>query len=291
MQMFRFLFLLLSLALVVRADEKILTERDVEYGKVNGKALKLDIYRPAEKAAKPRKAIILVHGGGWNGGDKRDLRGKGERLAKHGFVAISVGYRLVFGEEGRWPAALDDVQRAVRWVRANAGRLEIDATKLGALGESAGGHLVMFLGTRETRDNSDAALAAYSSRVQCVVDIYGPSDLNHDFSKKVLFGLMANELIRNLLGGTPAEKPDAARDASPINQVNAKSAPFLIFHGGRDRLVPVGQSEILDAALKKAGVESKFVLFPEEDHGFAKPANQQTMHKETLAFLQRHLQP
>lgn len=286
--MLRLLCVLLTSVAAVFSEE-VRTERDVEYGRANGKPLLLDVYRPAAVAGKTHAAIMFIHGGGWVAGSKRDFRTEAETACKAGFVAFSVDYRLVFGAENRWPAQLDDVQRAVRWVRANAGRFAVDPERIGAFGGSAGGHLVTFLGTTDTRDNSDSALASYSSRVKCVVDLFGPSDLNHDFSKKVKLGSQANELVRMLLGGTPAEKVDAVRDASPLFRVDAKSAPFLIFHGSLDRIVPADQSEILHAALKKAGVESKFILFPDEDHGFAKPANQLRFRDETLAFFQRHL--
>jgi acetyl esterase/lipase len=288
--MFRHLCLLLAFALSAHAQE-IKADVDVEYGNANGKPLQLDVYQPAAKSEKPRPALLLIHGGGWILGSRKDFRGEAELAAKGGYVAFSVGYRLVFGSDTQWPAQLDDVQRAVRWVRANATRFNIDPERLGAVGVSAGGHLVAFLGTTDTRDNSDSALAAYSSRVKCVVDLFGPTDLNHDFSKVIPLGNQANELVKKLLGATPAEKPELAREASPLNRVDAKSAPFLIFHGQRDRLVPVTQSEVLHAALKKAGVESKLILFPDEDHGLNKPANQQTFRKETVEFLKRHLQP
>lgn len=278
-------------SLFANAAEPITTEANVEYGRINGKPLLLDVLRPSAKSERPRPAIVLVHGGGWVAGDKRDMQGMAEAAAKEGFVAFNINYRLVFGGENTWPVPLDDTQRAVRWVRANAERYGIDPERLGAMGASAGGHLVTYLGTTETRDNADAALAKYSSRVQCVVDIFGPTDLNEDFTKKVKSGLMVNDLVRQLLGGTPAEKPDAVRDASPLWRVDAKSAPFLIFHGRQDALVPPDHSERLLAALQKAGVEANLVMFEDEGHGFGKKESQERFATETLAFFQRYLKP
>src|SRR5262245_47977315 len=138
------LFWVAFTALAHAAEFKI--DRDIVYGRPNGKPLRLDVYRSAQPADKLRPAIILVHGGGWIYGDKREMRPPAEQLAKQGFVAFSAGYRLASGPKNTWPAQLDDVQRAVRWVRANAVQYGVDPDRLGAVGESAGGHLVTFLG-------------------------------------------------------------------------------------------------------------------------------------------------
>ena len=183
------------------------------------------------------------------------------------------------------------MQRAVRWVRANAGKYGVDPQRIGALGASAGGHLVAYLGTTETRDNSDAALASYSSRVACVVDMFGPTDLTDDFAPKVKDGAQVNALIRKFLGVPPAELPAAEKDASPLFLVNAKSAPFLIFHGKLDGLVPPDQSERLHAALRNAAIESKLILFDDEGHGFGKKPNEERFFVETVDFFKRHLRP
>ncbi len=291
-RLYRMLRILLLLVLALTAHaQQFKTEKDVEYGRVGEKALLLDVLTPVGKAASPRPAIVFVHGGGWIGGDKRDMTVMAAAGARSGFVCFNINYRLAFAGKDTWPAALDDTQRAVRWVRANAERYGIDPTRLGAIGASAGGHLVTYLGTTDTRDNSDAALAKYSSRVQCVVNLFGPTDLTEDFTKKVKAGLAVNDMVRQFLGGTPTEKPEAAREASPLWRVDARSAPFLIFHGALDALVPPDHSERLDAALKKAGVESTYVLFPDEGHGWGKKPNQDRFATDTLAFFQKHLKP
>jgi acetyl esterase/lipase len=266
------------------------TTKDVEYGRAGAKPLLLDVLAPP-RAAHPHPCIVFVHGGGWIGGDKKDMTPFAEAAARAGYVCFNINYRLAFGSENHWPIPLDDTQRAVRWARAHATDYGGDPNRLGALGASAGGHLVIFLGTTDTRDNSDASLAKYSSRADCVVDLFGPVDLAEDLSKKVAAGLASNDMIRQLLGGTPAEKPEAARDASPLWRVDAKSSPFLIFQGRRDVLVPPDHSERLDAALRKVGVESKLILFDNEGHGWQHPENQARFAAETMAFFNRHLQP
>jgi acetyl esterase/lipase len=287
--MLRF-FLFLTLAFSVRAGS-FTSENDVEYGRVNGKPLLLDVVRPDGKVTPPRPAVVFVHGGGWIIGDKSGVRPRVEEVARQGFVCFNINYRLAFGAENNWPAAVEDAQRAVRWVRANAARYGVDSNRIGAIGDSAGGHIVSFLGTTDTINNSDPALAKFSSRAQCVVDLFGPTDLTEDYSAKVAAGLSSNDMVRQFLGGTPAQKPEAARAASPLWRVDAKSAPFLIFHGRLDVLVPPDHSERLHAALQKAGVESKLVMFENEGHGFKKKETRDKFAAETLAFLKKHLRP
>ncbi|MDD5198863.1 MAG: alpha/beta hydrolase [Terrimicrobiaceae bacterium] len=234
--------------------------------------------------------MILVHGGGWSGGDKRDFHDVAAGLARQGYVTFSINYRLATETANRWPAQLDDAQRAVRWVRANTSRYGVDPQRLGAIGGSAGGHLVTCLGTSDTRDNTDAPLAAYSSRVACVVDLFGPTDLTEDLVPKVRNGAAANDIVRRLLGGTAADLPAVARDASPLFRVDATSAPFLIFHGRSDDLVPLDNAERLDAALRKAGVESRLIIY-DGGHGFTNNEIVGRFLSETTAFFKKHLRP
>jgi len=284
------IFLVLTLVGISSCWAKeIAPEMDVPYGEVAGMKLLLDIFKPATEGIHP--AVVLIHGGGWTGGDKKDMHELARGASRLGYVAFSVGYRLSREDGNHWPAQLDDVQRAVRWIRANATKYQIDPQRIGAIGASAGGHLVAFLGTIDTRDNSDPELASYSSRVSCVVDMAGPTDLTDNFTPKVKLGPYTNDLVRRLLGGKPAELPDAARDASPLFRVDAKSAPFLIFQGKKDELVPPDHAERLDAALRAAGVESKLIVFPEAGHGFSKKEDGERFIAETTEFLKKHLQP
>jgi acetyl esterase/lipase len=269
----------------------ITSESDVEYGTVAERPLLLDVVRPARKAERLRPAIVFVHGGGWIAGDKSEMRPLAETAARAGFVCFNINYRLSFGAENTWPIPLDDTQRAVRWIRANAARYGVDPARIGAMGTSAGGHLVTFLGTSETLDNSDPALAQYSSRVQCVVDLFGPSDFTDPKMGDVPAALMANDLLRQFLGGTPAEMAAAARAASPLWRVDEKSAPFLIFHGRNDALVSPAQSERLHAALQQAGVESRLVILEGEGHMWKRPDSHERCAAEAVAFFQRHLKP
>ena len=277
-------FLLIGTALRGQAQD----EKDVVYGEAGGEKLKLDVYRKANAGA-PLPAIIAVHGGGWVGGDKSEFGDICKGLSDNGFVTFSVNYRLVKENANKWPAQLDDVQRAVRWIRANATKYNIDPARIGALGASAGGHLVALLGTRETRDNSDTALANYSSRVSCVIDLFGPTDFTLKVDEANISPL-ATALLKNFIGKTPEEAPEAYKDASPIVFVDKKTVPMLIYHGTADPLVPVDQSQRFYERLKKEGIEVQFIKGEGEGHSLPqKPETIQTLMTSSLLFLTLHL--
>ncbi len=283
-----FLVCVLTLGLrSMHAQNDVARELDIVYGEADGQKLLLDAFRPAGEL-KTRPALILVHGGGWAGGDKKDFRDLAVGATRAGYATFSVGYRLVKADANKYPAQIDDVQRAVRWIRANAARFGADPNRIGALGASAGGHLVALLGTRETRDNSVPELSAYSSRVNCVVDMFGPTDFtlaNAGLSNE------GTSIVLNFFGKTPQEAPELYRDGSPIVHIDHNTVPFLIFHGDADPLVPLNQSERFYDALQKAKIESKLIVFKGEGHGFTQPANQATFIQETLAFFNQHLKP
>lgn len=262
-------------------------EKDVVYGTVGGTKLLLDVYRPQGFTGK-RPGVVLVHGGGWVMGDKSFYAPVGNLLASHGYVAFSVNYRLA--PVAHYPAQVDDAQRAVRWIRAHAADYNLDPDRIGAMGDSAGGYLVAMLGTRDTRDNSDKDLAGYSSRVQCVVDLYGPTDFT---VPKTSPGVSEQGLqfLKAFFGKTVEEAPDLYREGSPIIYVSKQSAPFLIFHGTADPLVPVDQSERFYKALKAAGVDTALILLYDQPHGFQGPLAPSLVGAMAGDFLGRYLKP
>jgi acetyl esterase/lipase len=267
----------IALGSVLRAQETangVTVQENVPYTA----GLTLDVYEPADHATKPRPAVVLIHGGGWTSLDKSTMRGMGNFLARSGYVAFSVDYRLFQGgTTNRWPAQLDDVQRAVRWVRANAAKYGIDSNKVGAYGHSAGGQLAALLGMEDTRDNSDRALATYSSKVQAVVDVSGPSDLRTDRDS-------GNTVFLTSFIGRPA----TWRDASPVAHASKTNAPFLIVHGTQDPGVPIAQAEELADSLKAAGATVSLVKIV-AGHTFQDPAARRQLAIETLAFFDKYL--
>jgi acetyl esterase/lipase len=257
-------------------------QQNVVYAKINGTELHVDIYEPARANAEPLPAVILIHGGGWTGFDKSTMRGMGGFLSRSGFVAFAVDYRLFRSGENRWPAQLDDVQRAVRWIRASASKYGVDPDRVGAFGHSAGAQLAALIGMEDTRDNSDPALAKYSSRVQAVVDLSGPSDFttNHDAD--------GDQFLANFLGASFTQNPEAWREASPVFHVSKKDAPFLIFHGTKDEDVPIAQAQELYDKLKSAGVPVSFTKV-DDVHTFRTPEARMQLAIETREFYGRYL--
>jgi acetyl esterase/lipase len=278
----------MGLAVVLFLRFRTIEGLDIPYGEAGGKPLLLDIYRPSG-SSKPRPGLFLIHGGGWVEGDKASQRDTAEGFARAGFVGITVGYRLAKDDASRYPAQVDDVRRAVRWVRAHADQIGVDPDRLGAFGHSAGGHLAAILGTTDARGTGDPDLKDYSSRVQCVVDCCGPTDFTDESSPPV--GPKIAWMVPNLFGKTRDEAPDAYVEASPVKHVDASSAPTLILHGDADDIVPLDQSRKLRDALAKAGVEVKLVELPGEGHIFIQPESNDRMIVESMAFFRRHLKP
>jgi len=221
--------------------------KDVEYGKVGERPLLLDLYTPA-KLKKAAPGLIFIHGGAWKGGNKDMYRVYAVRYAQRGYVVVSISYRL--SKEAPFPAAVEDAKCAVRWMRANSSQYKIDPDHICVLGGSAGGHLALMVGyTSEQKDlEGSGGWPGVSSKVQAVVDIYGPCDLS-------LPGIRDADSVRQFLGGkTYDESPELYQKASPLLQLTKDDPPTLILHGTLDSLVPVSQSDKLAERLKQVGV-------------------------------------
>ena len=257
-------------------------EENVAYGQVNGSELRLDIYEPGGSGTQINPAVILIHGGGWISFDKSTMRRMGQYLSRSGFACFSVDYRLFTGKANRWPAQLDDVQRAVRWVRANATRYRVNPERIGAFGHSAGAQLAALLGMVDTRDNSDPALARFSSRVQAVVDVSGPIDftVNRDPD--------GDQFLNDFLGADYTAHPEVWREASPAFHVAKGDAPFLIVHGTEDQNVPISQAQELFQKLQSAGVTASLIKV-KDGHTFQTPEARRALAAETLTFFKRYL--
>jgi acetyl esterase/lipase len=245
----------------LHAQERAVIEKDIIYGKGGDVDLKLDLARPSEGKG-PFPALVFIHPGGWSTGDKRDYRLALEQVPDKGYVIVSVDYRLTSVRENRktkypFPAQLNDVKCAVRWLRANAAKYNIDPDHIGALGWSAGAHLALMLGLTEPSDGleGEGGNMAYSSRIQAVVDIDGPTDLtNGPLNDQVVWWL------KRLLGGAPTEVPELYRRASPVTYVRKDSPPILTIDGEKDEDVPPEHGERLDAKMKEAGASHTLIV-------------------------------
>ena len=257
-------------------------ERAVEF-LAPGRSQKADLYLPMTAPAGPlRPAVVIIHGGGWSGG-KRDGQRElniGTNLALHGYVGMSIDYALASKTKATWPQNLYDCKTAVRWLRKNAERLQIDPNRIGVIGGSAGGHLAAMITLTTPADGLDPQepYGELSCRVACGVDLYGIADLPtyHDAS---------------MLGKSFAEAPELYRLASPVTYVRSNSPPLLIIHGTADTTVNLKQSEIFADVLKKAGAPYELMIIPGAEHSFDLQPKQRDLRPVVLGFFDRHLKP
>jgi acetyl esterase/lipase len=255
--------------------------RDVEYVKDGHERQKLDLYIPEDPVG-PLPLVVWIHGGGWQAGSKE--RTPALPLVTKGYVVASINYRL--SQHAVFPAQVEDCKAAIRWLRANAKTHKIDPERIAVWGGSAGGHLVALLGTtahvKELEGKSGNL--DQSSRVQAVIDWYGPTDFLH-------MGDKVNDPkspVFKLLGGTVTDKKELTALASPVTHVTKEAAPLLIMHGDQDPAVPFSQSEILAEALKKAGVEVTLKKLEGAKHGGPEFTNSES-RKLIEDFLEKHL--
>jgi acetyl esterase/lipase len=255
---------------------------DVEYGVGGGEKLRLDLARP-EKLNKAAPCIVAIHGGGWAGGNRQQLTEVILKLAQQGYVAATISYRLA--PKHRFPAQVEDVKCAVRYLRAHAEEHQIDPQRIGAVGFSAGAHLAMLLGTMGKNDGLEGTggHADQPSQVQCVVALFGPTDLT-----RTNFPAFSAGLINNFLGSIPEEDQGERKRASPITYLDAGDAPLLIFHGTKDKLVPHSQATLMADAMTEAGVPGRVELLIGADHGWGGEELVRTWD-ESMRFFGRYL--
>jgi len=238
----------------VPLPEGIVEKKDVEYGNVGGKRpLLLDLYMP-DKLDKPAPGLIFIHGGGWQGGNRTDYKYYTVRYAKRGYVVASISYR--FAPEAPFPAAVQDAKCAVRWMRTNAATYHINPDKIAVIGGSAGGYLAMMIGYASDVPEleGDGGNNGVSSRVQAVVNLYGPFDMECAEARDA-------DVVRKFIGKTYAEAPELYKLASPLAHLTKDDPPTLIFHGTIDDTVPVAQSDRLAAKLKELGIPYVYEKF------------------------------
>ncbi len=258
-------------------------ERDVEYSNPGDAHLKLNLARPKQSDGLS-PAVVCIHGGGWTAGSREGWNGLCAQLAERGYVAVTISYR--FAPAHPFPAAINDAKAAVRWLRANADRLKIDPERIGAVGDSAGGHLSQFLAVTpdvKTFDR-DGDNLDQSSRIQCEVNYYGPNDMAK------MYGVQPNvdKVVSQFVGGDLEHARHGSVLASPIAWVTPQAAPTLIIHGTKDDVVPHEQALLMRDRLKAADVPVEVLSIEGAGHGFggddAKRANE-----ATLAWFDKYL--
>jgi acetyl esterase/lipase len=257
--------LLAAATLTAQIPANVKSELDVAYDTRSGKQ-KLDLFYQEAAGNGLRPGMVIVHGGGWRGGDKGggQWRQLPVEFAKRGYVAISVNYRLT--DEAPSPARIHDVKAAVRWLRANAARLHLDKDRIGAYGNSAGAHLVAILGLAKPSDGmeGDGPNRDQSSVVQAVLASATPTDFLPWLESKQYPG----SALDPFFAGPEETRAKRVREASPVTYARADAPPFLLVHGTADRTVPIAQPQRLVNALRKAGAkEVRYMMFDNEGHG------------------------
>ncbi len=260
--------------------DSVTIKSNVEYGNSGNRPLLLDLYSPKE-LSEPAPAIIFIHGGSWKGGKKEDYRIYALHFAKMGYVVASIQYRL--SREAPFPAAVHDVKAAVRFMRAEAASMNVDPDRIAVAGGSAGGHLTMMIGyssdVKELAGNSGHE--GVSSRVRCIVNLYGPTDMTTEYARGVS---KTNSAVSDFFEGTYDEQPESYAKGSPLNYVTSDDPPTLILHGTVDALVPINQADILAKKLTEVGVPYIYDRLPGWPHSMdvAKP-----VHERVLWYMER----
>lgn len=252
--------------------------KDVSFAEAGGVSLTLDVFAPME-AAPNRPAVVLVHGGAWGTGNAHDLATEGRLIARQGWVAFSINYRLADQTATPWPDELTDVQRAVRWVGANASTYGGDPTKISVMGFSAGGHLAAMVGAIGTAvDGAGApivdpnppvkvtAVAAWSppSRLAGLVPVEG-GDPPDCAGNKECAQFWRLPLVKNFLGCLPDACPARYDEASSPTRVTASASPTW-FANATSEITGFPQAQAYDAALTKAGVDHRFQVVQGSQH-------------------------
>ncbi len=248
--------LLIGLVGAARADDaakpEIRTETDVVYAKAGPVELRADIFSPPGDG--PFPGVLLVHGGGWALGNKEQMDFHGRALARRGYVAVSINYRLA--PKHKFPAQLDDCRAALEWMRREAKQHHIDPNWLAVFGYSAGGHLAALVGVTDAK--AAAKEGAEATGLKAIVAGGAPCDFSTVPPQQAI--------LKYWLGGTRAELPEIYEQASPARFVSAKAPPTFFYHGDSDLLVPRSTSVAMAELLKAAGVTVESHVVPGAGH-------------------------
>jgi len=256
------------------------------YAKYGDREMHLDLYRP-NNADEKLPAVVCIHGGGWQKGERRNHAHIAQTLADRGFVAVTISYRL--SGEARFPAQINDCKAAVRWLRANAEQYGVDVNAIGATGLSAGGHLVALLATSGgvAGLEGEGGNADQSSAIQAAVAMGAQSDL---LTKRIAARSSAKtgEIYRKFLGGSQAEKTELYRLASPRHHLDQADPPLAFVTGGLDD--PSTQAETIRAEMMEAGIDSGLLVIADGPHPFL---GRQLFFDQAVefidAFFKKHL--
>jgi acetyl esterase/lipase len=238
--------------------------KEIEYARVDGSTLALDLYKPNKQTG---ALIVYVHGGAWRSGSKKEMP-LGD-LVDSGYPVATVDYRL--SPVARFPAQVHDIKAAIRFLRADASKLGVNAKQIVIAGSSAGAHLAALVGVTNGNRDLEGDIGenkSESSDVQGIISFFGASDLTTILKQSTPHGLSVRELALDLLlGAQPDKVPELARLASPVFHVDKNDPPLLLFHGDQDPQMPINQSHQLEGAYEKAGATVTFKVLHDAAHG------------------------
>ena len=258
---------------------------DLQYAEVGGQPLRLDLYQPS---APHSPLLVWLHGGRWEVGSKEPMPLSG--LVERGYAIASLDFRPA--SRARFPGQVHDIKAALRFLRARALDYGYDATRIGILGASSGGHLAALVGTTNGQAELEGSLGEHlgvSSDVQAIVSYFGASDLLTILAQSTPYGLGIREpALKTLLGALPSENEALARLASPVFQVDTHDPPLLLLHGDQDPQMPINQSHELEGAYERAGLEAKLIVVHGAGHGGGAFYDAERT-KLVAAFLDEHL--
>lgn len=229
--------------LELNIPDSIKVFKDILFKETSEKALKLDIYKK-NNITNPTPLIVFIHGGSWKYGQKEDYLIYLLEFAKRGYTTASLSYRL--SNIAQFPAAVEDINCGVKWLKQNGTDYGIDTSKVVIVGGSAGGHLAMMIGYTDKYQSCGNV-----GNVQGIVNIYGPCDLTTDFA-------LSKPVLTEFIGQNYDENPTPFEDASPINYISSDNPPTLTFHGTIDQIVPVSQADTLNNKLKEYQVYHEY---------------------------------
>lgn len=268
---------------------RVTTADGVVFGSGGGRELRADVFTPPGGAPPGAPGVVIVHGGGWRDGDRTQLRGYGIQLARRGFVAAAIEYRLL--AEAPWPAQIHDVKAAIRWMRASASTLGIDPDRIVITGNSAGGHLsLLAAGTPGLPEfEGDGGHPGVSTAVAATLAFYPVTRFLTAAGSPLSFQGEQGPVESTFLFGAHPPAP-VVRNGSPIEHVSSDFPPALLIHGTHDVVVPPEHSTEMHAALTAAGVPAELHLFAEQPHGFDADGRFSRLCAETMAlFIDRYV--
>ncbi len=279
-----------SLSVYAQSSSGITIKKDIVYGHAGGTDLKLDMGSP--EGTGPFPVIVFFHGGGWQQGDKSHMHKWIRMYAASGYVGVSVGYR--FAPQFKWPSQVQDAKTAVRYLRAHANELNIDPTRIGVMGESAGGYLALMLGVTSPADGleGEGGYPDFSSSVTTVVSYFSATDLtlpalklSPELEAEMLkyYNKSLKDVRADFTGATGPDDP-VLKKISVVTYVDKSDAPVLMFHGDSDPFVSMEHAFRLQSAQKKVNVPNEVIIVKGGGHGWTGALQEQTTLQMTAYF-------